>query len=465
MGKPKVAFLTIAESREKFYEKRKALLSSECRKFCRAFSKEMDILESEPIQTVPSALLWTDRVAREQADAVIIHIPVWASPNLATKIVSNLELPVAILGNLLPTSSSFGCMLAVAGAMGQIGKKAKRIIGDIDDAGTRKEVLQFAYACHAIQRLRRSSYCLFGGRSLGIVTTQADFSAWERDFGVDCDQKDQYEIVRRAESIDSQRTQKYLDWLKANAGDITYSGIFTPLSLRRQINCYLAVKDIVGECAYDFISIKCQQELSDGYALQCPVIAMLNDNYDAEGYKKAIPCACEGDNDGALTMEILSLIGGGMPSSLMDIRLMEPDKDELILANCGGAPTYYAGRSSDPRENLKQVYLMEHVFGDAGGAAVQFVCAKGPVTLARLFRVNSHYRMGLLEGEFQAMDREELRKTTYCYPHGFVKAKMDFRLFAQTMGTNHIHTLPGHCKDTLKTFCDILDIPCIDYNV
>lgn len=465
MKKAKVALLTIAESREEFYEKRRALVESECRSFKKYFASEFSIMESTPIKTMADCLEWADRTVNEGCDAVVIHIPVWASPNLATKIACNVQTPIALLGNLRPDSSSLGGLLAAAGGMGQIGRSVRRITGDMGDRNLQRQVTAFVEAARAVRGLRRSNYCVFGGRSLGIVTTQADFSAWANRFGVECDHRDQLEIVSRAEAMDPARTQKYLSWFQNHMGQISFGGRFTPESLRRQINSYLALKDMVEENGYDFVSVKCQQEMSDGYAIQCVAISLLNDIYDADGPKKAVPCACEGDNDGALTMKILSLVSGDMPASLMDIRLVRPEEKELVIANCGGAPTWFAGRAEDPAENLKNIHMLEHTFGEAGGGVIQYVAARGPVTLARMFRENGVYKMGMAEGRYVEKDREELRKTSYCYPHGFFKADMDFEKFIQTIGANHMHAAPGYHKEALKEFCRLMEIEVIDYNL
>ena len=54
-------------------------------------------------------------------------------------------------------------------------------------------------AVAAAHRLRGLTYCLIGGRSLGIDTTVIDPAQWLKQFGIDVDHVDQLELVRRAE--------------------------------------------------------------------------------------------------------------------------------------------------------------------------------------------------------------------------------------------------------------------------
>ena len=49
------------------------------------------------------------------------------------------------------------------------------------------------------------------------------------------------------------------------------------------------------------MGIKCQQDMSDHFVLQCLGVALLNNPYDADGEKTPIPTSCECDCDGAMT--------------------------------------------------------------------------------------------------------------------------------------------------------------------
>jgi len=458
------AVLTVTENRDEFFERRKPLIEEEYEKVRNILSKEFDLIYSDLIRDTDAALYWADEAVKRQADVVIIHLPVWASPNLSAKIACNVNVPVMLLGNDRPETSSMVGLLAAAGALEQANIKVKRALGNFEDGKLKDEVVSFVKACHTLSVLRRSNYCQVGGRSIGIITTTADFSKWQELFGIECDHRDQLEVVRKAESMDPDRTKLYMDWLEQNIGKINFGGLFTPESLRKQVNSYLALKDMAREGHYDFMGLKCQMELSDGYAIGCLAIALLGDNYDAEGYKEPIPTSCEADSDGALTMKILSVISGGTPSNLMDIRMLKPAEERMVFANCGGMPTYFAGHSNNPSENLKNIHMMESVFGKAGGGTIQYVSKSGPVTLARLFRTGGEYKMAIIEGEFEDMPREELRKTTYCFPHGFVKAHIDYDLFFNTIGANHMHAVYGNYAKALQDFCDIKGIKYINYN-
>ena len=63
---------------------------------------------------------------------------------------------------------------------------------------------------------------------------------------------------------------------------------------------------MAAEKNYSFMGVKCQQDMSDHFVLQCLGVALLNNDYDADGDKKPVPTSCECDSDGALTMFLLN---------------------------------------------------------------------------------------------------------------------------------------------------------------
>ncbi|HHV12940.1 MAG TPA: hypothetical protein GXX75_21945 [Clostridiales bacterium] len=459
----KVAIVTIGDTRVSFYNQRKHIVDAEKDKIMELFSDDFELYMPEPVFSTKGGKDIANTIKEKRIGAVIIHLPIWGTPALAAEIAYSVDLPVLILGNLRSDSSSLVTLLAVAGMLEQEGKKCIRVSGDIVSADIKKQVDDFIKAANLVERVRQSYFGLIGGRSIGIGTTVFDPSQWQKVFGISMDHKDQYEIVYRAENIDEKRINQHLEWIK-NGAKIEYEGRFDSESLIRQIRSYLALKDIVSESGFDFLGLKCQTEMSDHYALQCVAVALLNNDVDAEGKKTVIPTSCECDADGALTMRILSLLAGESPSNLVDIKFFEKTKKEFILANCGSMAPYFSKdeRSENQWDNT---ILMQHSFGEAGGASLQMIAKEGNVTIARLFRKNGKYIMGFFEGVLEMRPIEELRKTAWCYPHEFVRADIDYDKFYQTMNSNHLHTVYGNYNNILKNYCEMIGIDYICYNV
>ena len=459
-GKPSVALVTLGDSRVEFYQQRISIVNEEMKKVRIALEKEFEVYQSTVVYSDREAEVVSREIRNREIGAVVIHLPIWGTPSLALRIAQSTRRPVALLANKRKDSSSLVVMLAVAGMLDQCAIPCIRIAGDVLQPDTYCQLKQYIQACALVEAVRKSEYCMVGGRSIGIGTTVADPSQWARIFGTSFDHADQMEVCLRAEKIDTDRVARHLDWWKAQV-NIQLGSRFTSQSLERQMRSYLALRDMAEERGYDFLGLKCQQEMSDHYALQCLAVALLNNDCDADGPKVPIPTSCECDCDGALTMRILSLACGGVPSCLVDIKFFGEETPGFILANCGAMAPYFA----DPVGGCyKGVTMMPHTFGLAGGGATQMIAAPGPVTVARLFRTKGAYVLGCFEGHAVMKPIEELRKTTWCYPHQFIEADVDYNLFLHTMNSNHLHSVYGNCKGVLQQFCGMVGIQFIDYN-
>ncbi len=459
--KPKAALVTLGDSRREFYAQRMAIVTQEMQKAKAALEEEFEVYQSPIVYSDAEAEAVAGEIRRRGIGAVIVHLPIWGTPALALRIAQSTQRPVALLANKRRDSSSLVVMLAVAGMLDQSAMPCVRIAGDVQAEETRRQLAQYIRACALVDDVRKSEYCMVGGRSIGIGTTVADPSQWARVFGTSFDHADQLEICLRAGDIDAQRVQRHLDWWKSRV-NIEFGGRFSEESLEKQMRSYLALRDMAAERGYDFLGLKCQQEMSDHYALQCLAVALLNNDCDADGPKKPIPTSCECDCDGALTMRILSLASGGAPSCLVDIKFFGEEDRGFTLANCGAMAPYFADPSG---KNYKSVTMMPHTFGLAGGGATQMIAAPGPVTVARLFRTKGEYVLGCFEGRTVTKPIEELRKTTWCYPHQFIEAEVDYDLFLRTMNSNHLHSVYGSCAGLLQMFCNMVGIRFINYNV
>lgn len=407
------------------------------------------------------------RSAAEEFDssgvsAVILLVPIFVSPALVAHAARIVNKPLILVGNAVRGTFSQLSVLAGGGAISQAGMRCKRIPGDVETPAVRSELLDYLRAVEVDRKLTGSTFGCIGGRSLGISTGVADAAQWERLFGVDIEHIDQYELVLRAEKAPREAVDLHKDWVVKHYGAVNYQeGRFDEPRLEKMIRSYLAARSIIDSYELDFVGVKCQPELSNGYVLQCLSVQMLNDPYDAEGPKEPIVCSCEADNDGALTMQILKLISGGQPTALQDI--FHLDDNLMVAANCGSMASYFAALSSEPAANLAQVHLQPHGFGEAGGAATQFVAEEGEFTYARLYRNAGDYEMAVLRGHTVRKPREALKDYSWYRPTSFVEISIDGDRFMREYGSNHIHCVRGDHVAGLVEFCGRKDIPCRVY--
>jgi L-fucose/D-arabinose isomerase len=422
-------------------------------------------------EVVTAEIVWTNELATSQArwladqrvDLTIFHYAVWAFPHFTMLAAAATPGPLLLLGGLDPVQPGMVGMLAGGGALDQIGRRHTRAWGDIADPATRERILVRVRAAAATESLRGSTFGRIGGRPMGMYTAVANTDQWMRTFGIDVEEIDQWEIVRRSETIDAGRVTQARQWLEKSSAGVHYNGTsLTPELLERQIRSYYVMRELIDEWNLDFSGIKGQPELTNHFATMDIAEAFLNDPYDWEGPKPTHVTSTESDMDAALTMQLLKGLSG-TPVLFADVRHYHADRDVWDLCNSGQHATWFAARSDDPLENLAKTHFYPEVFFfPAGGAAVHHIAAPGSFTLARLTRLDGRYRMQVMRGEFENYDaatNEELaRMSTFEWPHAFARLHVEAGDFLNRFGANHIHAIPGEYVAELRAVCDLLGI-------
>jgi L-fucose isomerase len=416
-------------------------------------------------------IVWTNELATSQArwladqrvDLTLFHYAVWAFPHFTMLAADATPGALLLLANIDPVYPGMVGMLAGGGALDQIGRVHARAWGDISDPEVLAAVSVQARAATAVQGLRGSTFGRIGGRPMGMYTAVANTDQWMRTFGVDVEEIDQWEVVRRSDLVEQSRVTAGRLWLEKHAAGVHYDGKqLTPELLERQIRSYHAIRDLIQEWKLDFAGIKGQPELTTHFATMDIAEAFLNDPYDWEGPKPTTVTSTESDMDGALTMQLLKGLSG-TPVLFADVRHYHADKGVWDLCNSGQHATWFAARSDDPAENLAKTHLYPEVFYfPAGGASVHHLAAPGSFTLARFTRLDGRYRLHAVRGEFEQYDSETneamMRQSTYEWPHAFARLHADAGEFLSRFGANHIHAIPGEYIAELRAVCRILGI-------
>ncbi len=406
-------------------------------------------------------------VARELSDArpdlTIVNVPVWAFPHFTMLAVRETPGSVLLFSNVDPQYPGMVGMLAAGGGLDQIGRFHERAWGDVEDQAVLRRLDSLARAGAAASSLRGSTFGRIGGRPMGMYTAVSATDVWMQKFGVDVEEIDQHELVRRSSSVPDAQVRAARDWLERHAAKVHYDGSrLTPELLERQIRVYYTMRELIDEWKLDFAGIKGQPEMTSSWCTMDVAEAFLNDPYDWDGPKDPFVCSTEADMDGALTMQILKHLSG-TPVLFADVRHYHEDLQIWDLCNSGQHATWFAARSDDPAENMARVNLYPEVFYfPAGGASVQHVAAPGKATFARLSRLAGRYRMQVLSGsfrEFDATTTERLcRASTFEWPHAFAQFDASPAEVLARFGANHIHAVPGDHVDELRALCRLLDV-------
>jgi len=417
----------------------------------------------EVVWTNELAVAEARRLADARPDLTIMSIPVWAFPHFAMIAARETPGPLLLFSTVHPQYPGMVGMLAAAGALDQIGRPFGRVWGEVEEPTVQARVEVYIRAGAAVQGLRGATFGRIGGRPMGMYTAVSNADQWIAQFGVDVEEIDQWELVRRAEQVDSDRARAGRVWLERHAAGVHYDSYrLTEALLERQVRSYHAMQELISEWNLTFCGIKAQPELTDNFCTMDVTEAFLNDPYDWEGPKEPIVCATEADMDGALTMQILRRLSE-TPVLFADVRHYHDDLDIWDLCNSGQHATWFASRSDAPEENLAGVHLYpEEFYFPAGGASVHHLAAPGAFTFARLTRQAGQYRMHVLRGALEQFDdatnERLMRSSTYVWPHAFARLEADADEILERYGSNHIHAIPGDHVDSLRHVCRLLDI-------
>jgi L-fucose/D-arabinose isomerase len=416
-------------------------------------------------------IIWTNRLAVAEArrvadarpDLTIFNIPVWAFPHFSMLAARETPGPLLLFSNINPEQPGMVGMLAASGGLDQIGRIYSRAWGDVSDPVVLKRLETHVRAAKAVNSLRGSTFGRIGGRPMGMYTAVSNTDQWLDKFGVDVEEIDQWELVRRSQGVEGGKVRAAREWLEEHSAGVHYDGDqLTPELLERQIRSYYVMRELIEEWNLDLSGIKGQPELTTHFATMDITEAFLNDPYDWDGPKEPHVCATEADMDAALTMQLLNGLSG-TPVLFADVRHYHADRDVWDLCNSGQHATWFASRSDDPAENMRHVHLYpEEFFFPAGGAAVHHLAAEGDFTFARLTRREDRYRMHVMHGSFLRYDDETnedlMRQSTYVWPHAFARMGASADEILSRYGSNHIHAVPGDYVEELRTVCMLLDV-------
>ncbi|GAA1008013.1 L-fucose isomerase [Acrocarpospora pleiomorpha] len=408
-----------------------------------------------PISSNEAAVRLAREMDSRSPDLTIYHYPVWAFPHFTMLAATATRGQVLLYSAMEPEQPGMVGLLAGGGALDQVGRPHERVLGPLGDPSVGRRLDVALRAAAAVARLRGMTFGRIGGRPMGMYTAASNADQWIERFGVDVEEIDQWEIVRRSEHVDDAAVVRGRQWLERHAAGVHYDGrSLTPKLLERQIRAYYAVRELIDEWNLDFAGIKGQPELTNHFATMDVAEAVLNDPYDWDGPKEPFVCATESDMDGALTMQILKLLSG-LPVLFADVRHYHADIDVWDLANSGQHATWYAARSDDPLENLRRVHFYPEVFFfPAGGASVHHIAAPGEATFARLSRYDHRYRLQVTKGRFVDLGEAEhtrlARASTFEWPHAFARFDAPAQSFLSAFGANHVHAIPGDWTEELR---------------
>jgi L-fucose isomerase-like protein len=412
-----------------------------------------------------------EALRKESIDCLLIEVFHWARISLVAELVDRLDVPTAVVAVTAGGWNGVPCAGAVCGSIRESPRTrtTARIESFLEeDAET---LASWMCGASAFSRMRRSRVMLWGG-SYGaeMPYTRSDPAALERIFLREVMTEQEEVLVDRARQIVSGRRSRidsFLAWLASNGAEVRRDEkMVTPAALDFQVGLYLAARDRLEELdagreagapAVAAAAIKCHYEMSltcQG-CTACLLPAFLPFGEDAEGARRIVPFACEGDLNGVVTAALLHAVNPSVPPLFGD--LVSFRKDHVLLRNCGGASVYWADRSLEPARSLPRVRLSANLHGKSGAAVNFETPAGGDVTFARLFRLDDRFRMLLGEGRI----REAAEGSRYDdpWPHTRLDLGVDPAFLFRCIPCNHGTLTEGRLGAEIETACGFAGVP------
>ena len=395
-----------------------------------------------------------EELRRRGIHVLVIYVGTWTYSSTAVMASMKVGVPVIVWAN--SSIETFGIVggSIVRGALDEVGIKTYLIYGGFKDERLLNDLKKLCSGIVGATKLKGMIYGEGGSRCMGMYTARIDPSEWMSRFGVDVDGFEQVDVIRRSEKYSDDEARKFLSWMKGEFGGVEVKDEV----MIAQIKLYFALREVIKEKGYDFISVKCLPEMPSCYTTFCVSHALLNDTSN-DGFNEncSFVAACEADSNGALTMQMLNNITGGT-TMFTDVLYYDYEDNMIRMCNCGSQPTDFAKSRKDVTwvtEGLREFDWK------IGGACPRYVGKPGKVTMARLSRINGEYVMLIITGEALEVPLEKINETNSQQPHVFVRLDCGQENFINSLRSNHIHVVEGNYKEELMITCEVLGIKAI----
>ncbi len=294
---------------------------------------------------------------------------------------AGLDVPILIFGcqeegPLTPKRSrrdSFCGLLSIGEVLRQIDTKytvAQVPICFPRDASFKKDLAWFLGVCRVVGGVRNARYGQIGTRPDSFWTCRVDEKQLQR-LGVTTVTLDLSEIIYQVKRM---RTDAAVKRTMADIKRQVNTSAVPAKRLVQMAKFERAVERFVEEAKLDALAIQCWISVQDNLEIcTCSTMGRLGD--------RGIPCACEVDVLGTLTMHSL-MLASESPATLADWNnLHHKDPDLVNLWHCGVFPPSFAG--TEPKMG-PQTILATARDPDVCMGVVEFEMKPGPLTVGRV---------------------------------------------------------------------------------
>ncbi len=357
---------------------------------------------------------------------------------------AGLDVPILVFGcqeegpltPKLDRRDSFCGLLSIGDALRQIDVKytvAQVPICYPTDASFKKDLAWFLGVCRVVGGIRNARYGQVGTRPEAFWTCRMDERQLQR-LGVTTVTLDFSEVVYQVQRT---RTSAAVKKTVADIKRRIDTSVVPEERLVQMAKLEHVLERFVDEAKLDGLAVQCWTSVQDSLEIcTCGIMGRLGE--------RGIPCACEVDVLGTLTMHSL-MLAGESPAALADWNNLHHKDPELVnLWHCGVFPVSFAGTKAKmaPQTILATVRDPELCMG-----CVEFEVEPGPLTVGRVAQSE--------EGGFKAVMAEgkveRTREKTFG-AYGWTRLKGLQRLYRDVLMRHfphHAGIVRGHVGNVL----------------
>ena len=309
---------------------------------------------------------------------------------------SGLDVPILIVGcqeegPLTPTAErrdSFCGLLSIGEALRQVGLKYSvpevPICFPTDPAfaGT---VERFAAVCRVVGGIRSARYGQIGARPDDFWTCRYSEKALQK-LGPTVVSLDLSEVFAGVERM---KTDAAVRRVVAEMKKSLDCSAVSDAILDKIARFEVFLKRFAADKALDAMAIQCWTSMQENLGIcSCATMGRFGD--------RGLPCACEADILGAMSMHAL-MLASASPACLADWNNLHNDDPELVNCwHCGVFPHSWA--KTPPKMGCQEIIAGTTGRDNAMGV-VEFVMADGPVTLCRVTQdAEGSHKAALIQG-------------------------------------------------------------------
>jgi L-fucose isomerase-like protein len=406
-----------------------------------------------------------DSLRLHRVQCLVVEVFHWARLSLVSRLVDELDLPVAVFAVTGGGWNGVPCATAICGGLREMPRTRNAALAEIFCGSQMEDLMRWINGVSALTRMRRSRIMLWGGGyGAEMPYSRSDPAAIESLFFGEVMTEQEETLTRQAAEIISHeraRVDSFFAWLAAHGALVERDGrMVTDASLDFQAALYLAARDRLAALGKDSLSvppsivgasIKCHYEMSITCrgCTACFLPAFLPFGTDSEGPRDIVPLACEGDLNGVASLVILHQLNPEIPPLFGDLVAYRPD--HVLMRNCGASSVYWAGLSGDPAVSLRRARLRPNIHG-ASGSSIQYETPACPeVTFARLFRQDGEFMMLLGEGSILGESADSRYDDPW--PHTRLSLGVDSGNLFKAIPCNHGSLTSGKFGNDIEALC------------